>query len=110
MRTTVIPLECWQDPESDIVMTFSQSECSVFFGCLAAPDEPADHIACLSFERAVAVRSVTRSIVPPFFPYRIPKHQHRSFILRMTGSDMQREYRQRHDPAWQRFSLRFQHF
>ncbi len=38
-QVTVIPLEFWQDPQGDVILTFSEHECSVYFGCWSATSE-----------------------------------------------------------------------
>ena len=74
----VIPLEFWQDPQGDVILIYSEHECS-------------------SFEHASVVRSFTRE----FLPYRLPRHDHRSYILRIPESELIREhvaYRQQRYP------------
>jgi len=96
---TVIPLKSWQDPVSDVVLLYSERECSVFFPCRLESGEPADYIGHLAFEHASAVRSFGRE----FLPYRLPKHGRHSYILTVPDSDMVREhvaYRQSHYPQW----------
>jgi hypothetical protein len=96
-QVTVIPLEIWQDPQSDVILIFSERECSVYFGCWSAAGEAADFIGRLSFQRASAARSFSRE----FLPYSLPKHEHHSFILSVADSEFIREhiaYRQKHYP------------
>ena len=88
MDAAVIPLSCWQDPQGDLVLIYSERECSVFFGCWVSSGEPADYICRLSFERAAAVRSYRRE----FIPYQLPDHTGHSYILRVPDSDWQREH------------------
>jgi hypothetical protein len=97
MEATVIPLKSWQDPQGDILLIYSEHECSVFFGCWESSGEPADYICRLSFERASAVRSFRRE----YIPYRLPEHTAHSYILRVSNSDLHREhieYRNRRYP------------
>ncbi len=96
---TVIPLKSWQDPQGDVVLLYSERECSVFFPCWLEAGQSADFIGHLAFEHASAVRSFGRE----FLPYRLPKHSHHSYILTVPDSDMVREhvaYRQSHYPQW----------
>ena len=97
MEATAIPIKSWQDPQGDIVLIYSEHECSIFFGCWVASGEPADYICRLSFQRAAAVRSFPRE----FLPYRFPLDAPGPCILRIPDSDLLRElvvYRQRHYP------------
>ena len=68
MNAAAVPLSCWQDPQGDSVLIYSERECAIFFGCWVSAGEPADYICRLSFERAAAVRSFRRE----FLPYRVP--------------------------------------
>jgi hypothetical protein len=98
-EATAIPIKIWPDPQGDIVLIYSEQECSVFFGCWITSGEPADYICQLSFHRAAAVRSFPRE----FLPYRYPPDASRPCILRIPDSDMLRElvtYRQRHYPQF----------
>ena len=107
MDAAVIPLSCWQDPQGDVVLVYSEHECSIFFGCWVSTSQPADYIGHLSFERAAAVRSFGRE----FIPYRLPDYSLHSYILRVGDSDLLREhfaYRQNHYPQFPSPSL--QHF
>ncbi len=94
---TIIPLKNWQDPQGDVVLVYAEGECSVFFPCWTAAGERADFVGHLSFEGASAVRSFDRE----FLPYRLPEHQHHSYILVVSYSDLAREhvaYRNQHYP------------
>jgi hypothetical protein len=82
-EVTVIPLDFWKDPQGDVILIFSEYECSVYFGCWSAAGEPADFILQLSFQHASTARSFNRE----FLPYRIPKHEARSYILSITNSE-----------------------
>jgi hypothetical protein len=97
MEATTIPIKSWQDPQGDIVLIYSEHECSIFFGCWVASGEPADYICHLSFQRTAAVRSFPRD----FLPYRFPPDATGPSILYVPDSDLLRElvtYRQRHYP------------
>ena len=109
MDATVISLNCWQDPQGDIVLNYSERECSIYFGCWSSSGEPADSICHLSFRGASAVRSYRRE----FIPYRIPEHPGHSFILRIPDSEFLRDhvaYRQQHYPSGPAASLDRRHF
>ena len=96
-QVKVIPLEFWQDPQGDIILVFSEYECSVYFGCWSASGIPADFIGCLSFQKASTARSFKRE----FLPCPVPKNQSSSYILTVLDSEFAREhdaYRKRHYP------------
>ena len=93
--STAIPLEVWPDPKGDIILVYSEHECSVYFNCWITAGKSADFLGRLSFERAVGVRSFTRE----FLPYRIPTNSGHSYVLHIPDSDLVREhvtYRQQH--------------
>ena len=95
----IIPLDVWKDPQGDIILVYSEHECSIYFNCWIAPATPAEFIAQLVFSRARSVRSFHRE----YQPYRIPTHNCRSFILRIPDSNLIPEhvaYRQRHYPEF----------
>ncbi len=56
INANIIPLEFWKDPQSDVIVIFSEGECSVYFSCWTHAGEPADFIGKLSFNGAAAVR------------------------------------------------------
>jgi hypothetical protein len=93
-----IPLEIWQDPQGDVILIYSEKECSAYFGCWKAAGEPADFIGRLSFDHAWGVRSYRRE----FMPYRLnPPHMRPSWIWRIPESELVKEhvlYRQQHYP------------
>ncbi len=94
----VIPLRSWQDPQGDVILVYSEHECSVLFACWQSPGEPADYIACLSFQHAAAARSFRRE----FCPYELPEHREHSYIIRVQESDLLRDhfhYRERTYPG-----------
>jgi len=93
----IVPLPFWQDPQGDVILVYSEVECSVYFGCWSTTGEPADFIGHLTFEHASAVRSFSRE----FLPYRIPTHSGHSYILEILDSEFVRQhvaYRQHHYP------------
>jgi hypothetical protein len=59
-----IALDFWQDPQSDIILIYGESECSVYFRCWSDAGVPADYIGRLAFADAAAVRSFPREFVP----------------------------------------------
>jgi hypothetical protein len=88
MKTAiVIPLEFWQDPQSDVILVYSEQECSLYFRCWSSAGVSADFIGKLSFTEASAVRSYLRE----FPPYEIKLHE-RSYILKVEDSDLALEY------------------
>jgi hypothetical protein len=94
---TIIPLQFWQDTQGDVILIYSEAECSVYFSCWVSAGEPADFIGHISFEHASAVRSFARE----FLPYRVASHDNHSYILQISDPDFVREqvaYRQRHYP------------
>jgi hypothetical protein len=84
----VIPLEFWQDPVNDVILIYSERQCSVYFACWEAAGVPADFIGHVSFEHASDVHSARREHPP----YRIPEHGYHSFILEVPDSDFVRQY------------------
>lgn len=93
----VVPLEFWQDPQSDVILIFGEWECSVYFRCWTSAGTPADFIGHLSFVGSSAVRSFHRE----YCPYQPEEHNHSSYILRVEDSDLARdyvEYRKLHYP------------
>jgi len=89
-----IPLEVWQDPQGDVILIYSENECSVYFACWAGAGEPADFIGHLSFDHGCGVRSFHRE----FSPYQV-SNPGKSEILRIPDSELVREhlaYRKRH--------------
>ena len=96
----IVPLQFWQDPQSDVILIYGECECSVYFRCWESAGFPADYIGHLSFEGASAVRSFPRE----HHPYQTPEVGQRSYILRVEDSDLARnyiEYRTRHYPQFQ---------
>ena len=89
-----IPLEFWQDPQGDVILIYSEHECSVYFACWLTAGEPAAFIGHLSFDHALCVRSFHRE----FSPYQV-SNPGNSENLRVPDSELVREhlaYRQRH--------------
>lgn len=89
-----IPLEFWQDPQGDVILIYSEHECSVYFACWVTAGEPAAFIGHLLFDHPWGVRSFRRE----FSPYQV-SNPGKSEILRVPDSELVREhlaYRQRH--------------
>ena len=59
-----IHLQVWQDPQGDVVLKHSRSECTVYFGCWVNAGEPADYICELRFNHAWAVRGCSSEYLP----------------------------------------------
>lgn len=96
-KAIAIPLDIWRDPQGDIVLVYSEMECSIYFACWKAQAEPADFLGHLSFSGASAVRSFRRE----FLPYQIQPHALKSCILEIPDSDFAKEhlaYRRAHYP------------
>ncbi len=64
----VVPLDFWQDPQSDAILVYSEHECLIYFAFWIAAGEAADFIGQLSFERSCGVRSYGRE----YLPYELP--------------------------------------
>ena len=96
IKAESIPLEVWQDPQSDVILVYSLSECSVYFLCWESGGVPADYLGHLSFQYASLVRSFRRE----FSPYQAAE-LHRSDVLRVLDSDLARDvvkYQESHYP------------
>jgi hypothetical protein len=96
IKAESIPLEVWQDPQSDLILIFSLSECSVYFLCWESRGMLADYLGHLSFQGASLVRSFCRESSP----YQAVE-RHRSNVLRVRDSDLARdcvEYQKSHYP------------
>jgi hypothetical protein len=93
----IVPLQFWQDPQSNVILIYGEHECSVYFNCWTSAGVDADFIGKLSFEGASAVRSFARE----FIPYQTERHGQKSWILQVPDSDLARErvdYRKKHYP------------
>jgi hypothetical protein len=89
MRTaSPIKLEFWQDPQSDVILIYSERECSVYFRCWSSAGVPADYIGQLAFRGVSAVRSFPRE----FLPYQITHHNEKSYVLKVADSDLASDY------------------
>jgi hypothetical protein len=88
-RAIQIRLKNWQDPQGDVALLFTRDRCEVFFGCWAAPAEPADHLVRLSFEHGWAARCVC-SEYPPY-TYEINERSPSSSILEVQESQWLKE-------------------
>lgn len=97
-RTVQIPLEIWQDPVGDVLLIYSERECSVYFSCWTEAATPANFIGHLIFERAHGVRSFPRE----YLPYSSPAGDAKSWVMQVFGSEFIEEYlayRKRHYPT-----------
>lgn len=81
-EAVVLPLEFWQDPVNEVLLLYSDLRCSIYFPCWTDSREPADFLGYLEFENASAVRSARREHPP----YRVPDHDHHSYILEIPHS------------------------
>jgi hypothetical protein len=88
INADIVPLEFWQDPQSDVILIYGEWECSDYFRCWESAGVPANYIGHLSFDGTSAVRSFPRE----FTPYRPTEQGHRSYILRVQDSDLGRDY------------------
>lgn len=98
IKAESIPLEFWQAPQSDVILIYGESECSIYFSCWQDRATPADYLGHLSFDGASAVRSFPRE----FTPYQAINPL-RSSVLRVPDSDLAKnhiEYRKRAYPQW----------
>lgn len=96
-NATVIPLDVWQDPQNDVILIFSEHECSIYFACWRSAGEPANFIGHISFDRVRGVRSYPRE----YTPYQISEPIPHSYILQIRDSELVREhieFRERHYP------------
>ena len=83
-----IPLDFWQDPQGDVLLAYSERECSIYFPCWDADGNPANFIGHLLFEHAVGARSFPHE----YLPYKIEPHKHHSYILRIPESSFVHEH------------------
>ncbi len=96
----IVPLESWQDPQSDVILVYGERECSVYFRCWESAGVPAEYIGNLSFHGASAIRSYPRE----FQPYQTATQGQRSWILQVEDSDLAQEYvayQKRHYPQYE---------
>lgn len=83
-----IPLEFWQDPQSDVILIYGEHECAVYFRCWSSAGVPAGYIGQLVFRNVSAVRSFPRE----FLPYQIKDHREHSYVLQVSDSDLALDY------------------
>lgn len=106
----VIPLEIWQAPQGDVVLVYSERECSIYFACWTDEREPAAFVGHLAFMRVWGVRSFPREFLP-YHPD--PETLTRSYIIEVLDSDLvkgHRAYRERHYPNASSAHLAPKHF
>lgn len=77
-----VPLPVWQDPQGNLRVTITDGSATVVFDCWTDAGEEADYTGVLVFAGVWAAR-VIRS---EFIPYRLEKHEHHSYILRVIDS------------------------
>ena len=82
-----IPLQVWQDPQGDVVIKHSRSECAVYFGCWTNAGEPADYICELQFEHTWAVRGYCSE----YLPYLVKQGLPRSSVYEIANSTWLRQ-------------------
>jgi hypothetical protein len=100
----IVPLEFWQDPVEDVILVFSERQCSVYCACWSAAGEPADFVGHLEFEDASDVRCSRRD----YPPYQIQNDTDEcSYILKVSDSDFVREYITRRNLRLPEAPLRF---
>jgi hypothetical protein len=93
-QVAIIPLQHWPNPQGDILLCYSEKECSLHYACWLAAGEPADFICRLSFQKAAFVRAFRRE----YIPYPIPENARPGYILHILDSEFAKEhaaYRQR---------------
>ena len=86
-----IPLAAWQDPQGDVLLVYSEAECSIYFGCWTNAGQPADYVCRLRFKGAKGVRSYPREFVPYDYTSR-----HHSSILEVEASPWRAEQIEKH--------------
>src|SRR5215470_15271824 len=97
-RSVKMPLEIWQDPQGDVLLVYSEAECSVYFACWNEAGEPADFIGHLTFKQVRAVRSFPRE----YLPYQPEPSSAKSWVIQVFDSELVEEhlaYRKRHYPT-----------
>jgi hypothetical protein len=77
-----IPLQFLQDPQGDVVLTHSRSECAVYFGCWTDQGEPAEFICQLQFDHAWVVRGYRSE----YLPYQVEQRPPPSGVYRIENS------------------------
>src|SRR5262245_53014372 len=87
-----IPLGSWQDPQGDVVLVYSLSECSVFFACWEEAGMPAGYVCHLLFRDAEATRSFPRE----YIPYEIESLAYKSYVLEIVDSPWLQEQQREH--------------
>src|SRR6185312_16667593 len=96
---TAVPLELWKDPQGDIILVYSERECSIYFGCWEEPGNPADYICRLKFQRALGVRSYPHE----YHPFSLVGQKTCSDIYEVTDSKWHAE----RAAYWQHLTDRF---
>ncbi len=83
-QTTILPLPVWQDPQGDIVLRMSETNCNVYFGCWESPGVGANYLANILFNGCTSSRYIKHE----FIPYTVNNltNEH-SYILEINNSD-----------------------
>src|SRR5689334_18467740 len=103
-----ISLQVWQDPQGDVVLKYSRSECSISFGCWMNTGEPADYICELVFDQAWAVRGYRSE----YLPYQLKQGLSQSNIYEVENSNWLQqasEQRARSYPNWRNWDKKVYH-
>ena len=90
-RAKPILLNVWKDPQGDVILVYSEHECSVYFGCWLDGGKPADYICQLSFFLLVVGSAMpgalaVRSFPGEFLPYEIVEGRSHSDIYEIEDS------------------------
>ena len=86
-----IPLHVWQDPQGDVVLKHSLSECAVYYDCWTNAGEPADYICEPQFNHAWMVRGHCSE----HLTYQVNQGSSRSDIYKIENSTWLRQASQR---------------
>jgi hypothetical protein len=103
-----IPLQVWLDPQGDVVLKHSRSECIIYFGCWLSAGEPAGYVCELIFDHAWAIRGYRSE----YLPYRLKQKGSHSDIYEIENSTWLKqasEQRARSYPNWQSWDKKIYH-
>lgn len=105
-----IPLKVWQDPQGDVVLHNSRTECFIHFGCWISNIEPADYICKLIFHNVSAVRGF-RFEYTPHESKEFKYHSSISVIENSRWLEQLNEQRLKHHPEWEKLDeKKYKHF
>lgn len=85
-----IPLEVWQNPQGDVILNVSESECAVYFGCWNEDGSPAEYLAKITFKGFWSTNFTHAEYIE--YEY---ESLHHSYILEVTDSEWHREIENR---------------